>query len=54
MTTPHETPEQLLRDVAQLAAQRDWDTGVEYKQLLLECIAAKLARAGYADQVDGL
>lgn len=50
MDTEPQTTDSLLRQVVNLAAQRD----VEDPALLLDVIATLLSRAGYADRVDAM
>lgn len=48
------TPEEVLRVVANLAAQRDFSRSIEFKDTLLACIAAEVQLVGYGDEVDVL
>lgn len=49
--TPTVSPEDVLRRIADLTAQRDFSRSIDFKQNLLDCIALLLVTNGYADEV---
>lgn len=46
------TESKVLRQIANLTAQRGFKRDADWNETILDCIAMLLSRAGYADQVD--